>query len=146
MTNASQGSIRSHLRLVWPQWQGAGTSSVRELASEFPFDLARRGYAVGTWVLQAVLPDHSGPTVVVPVEMGDRGLDEQDGIEAKTIVLEHLRSALAILAEHDPDRVTTLGGDCSVSMAPFSYLIDKYGDDLAIMWIDSPSRYGNRPE
>ena len=35
------------LRLVWPQWQGAGTSSVRSLAAEFPLDVARRGYAVG---------------------------------------------------------------------------------------------------
>src|SRR5688572_23840265 len=25
-----------HLRLVWPQWQGAGTESVRSLAPEFP--------------------------------------------------------------------------------------------------------------
>ena len=45
-----------HLRLVWPQWQGAGTESVRSLAPEFPFDIARRGYSVGTKVLQAVLP------------------------------------------------------------------------------------------
>ncbi len=137
VTNASQGATEIHLRLVWPQWQGAGTSSVRALAPEFPFDVARRGYAVGTRVLAAVLPHHAGPTAVVPVEMGDRGLDERDGIEAKTIVLDQLRSALAILAERAPDRVTTLGGECSVSMAPFSYLIDKYGDDLAILWIDS---------
>ena len=51
-----------HLRLLCPQWQGAGTSSVRELAAEFPFDVARRGYAVGSAVLQAVLPPHDGPT------------------------------------------------------------------------------------
>jgi arginase len=44
------------LRLLWPQWQGAGTSSVRELAPEFPFEVARRGYAVGSTVLAAVLP------------------------------------------------------------------------------------------
>jgi len=25
----------SHLRLVWPQWQGAGTESIRSLAPEF---------------------------------------------------------------------------------------------------------------
>jgi arginase len=37
----------AHLRLLCPQWQGAGTSSVRDLASEFPLDVARRGYAVG---------------------------------------------------------------------------------------------------
>ena len=52
------------LRLVWPQWQGAGTSSVRELAPEFPFEVARRGYAVGSAVLRAVLPEHDGPTAV----------------------------------------------------------------------------------
>ena len=60
-----------HLRLLWPQWQGAGTDSVRSLAPEFPFEVARRGYTLGTKVLQAVLPDHDGPTAVVPVEMGN---------------------------------------------------------------------------
>ena len=115
----------SHLRLLWPQWQGAGTESVRSLAPEFPFDIARRGYSVGTKVLQAVLPDHDGPIAAVPVEMGDAGLEERDGIEAKTVVLDQLRTALSIIAEHAPTRITTLGGECSVSMAPFSYLIDK---------------------
>jgi arginase len=127
----------SHLRLVWPQWQGAGAESVRSLAPEFPFEVARRGYSVGTKVLQAVLPEHDGPTAVVPVEMGDAGLEERDGIEAKTVVLEQLRAALDLIQEHDPSRISTLGGECSVSMAPFSYLISKYGDDLAVLWIDS---------
>ena len=111
----------AHLRLVWPQWQGAGTESVRSLAPEFPFDVARRGYSVGTKVLQAVLPEHAGPTAVVPVEMGDVGLEERDGIEAKAVVLQQLRSALAIISEHKPERITTVGGECSVSMAAFSY-------------------------
>ena len=34
-----------------------------------------------------------------------------------------LRSALAIIQEHQPARITTVGGGCSVSMAPFSYLL-----------------------
>jgi len=37
----------THLRLIWPQWQGAGSSSVRQFTTEFPFDVGRRGYAVG---------------------------------------------------------------------------------------------------
>lgn len=126
-----------HLRLVWPQWQGAGTASVRALAPEFPFDTARRGYIVGSKILHAVLPDHSGPTEMVPVDPGDSGLELRDGIEAKTAVLEQLDSALSLIRKHDPERITTLGGDCGVSMAPFSAMIDKYGDDLAILWIDS---------
>ncbi|MFF3658964.1 hypothetical protein [Streptomyces olivochromogenes] len=32
-----------HLRLVWPQWQGAGAAIVKELAPEFPLDVACRG-------------------------------------------------------------------------------------------------------
>jgi arginase len=126
-----------HLRLVWPQWQGAGTTSVRDLAPEFPFDVARRGYAVGSKILQAILPRHDGPTAFVPVEMSDTGLEERDGIEAKTVVLEQLRAALRLIDEHRPDQITTLGGECSISMAPFSALADKYGDDLAVLWVDS---------
>ena len=138
MTHSSSDTpTGTTLRLVWPQWQGAGSSSVCSLAAEFPFDVARRGYAVGTTVLQAILPPHYGPTAVVPTELGDRGLEEQDGVEAKEIVLEQLRSALALVKAHDPDRITTLGGDCAVSVAPFAALADKYGDDLAMIWIDS---------
>lgn len=109
-----------NLRLIWPQWQGGGTSSVQEFASEFPFDVARRGYAVGSAVLDAVLPPHDGPTATVPVTMSDVGLEERDGIEAKTVILEQLTAALEIIGGHDPARITTLGGECSVSVAPFS--------------------------
>jgi arginase len=127
----------SHLRLIWPQWQGGGTSSVRELASEFPFDVARRGYAVGSTVLAAVLPPHHGPSAAVPVSMLNEDLEERDGIEAKTVILDQLTQALGVIAQHDPARITTLGGECSVSVAPFAALADRYGDDLAILWIDS---------
>lgn len=125
------------LRLLWPQWQGAGTSSVRELAPEFPFDVARRGYAVGSAVLAAVLPPHDGPTAAVPVAMSDDGLAERDGIEAKTVILAQLAAALQVIGRHDPARIATLGGECSVSVAPFAALARRYRDDLAIVWIDS---------
>lgn len=125
------------LRLVWPQWQGAGSTSVRALASEFPFDVARRGYAVGTAVLEAILPPHDGPTATVPVPMGDEGLAERDGIEAKDAVLAQLASALRVIDAHGPERILTLGGDCAVSVAPFAWLAHRHGDDLAVVWIDS---------
>ena len=125
------------LRLLWPQWQGAGTSSVRELASEFPFDVARRGYAVGSAVLEAILPPHDGPTATVPVTMSDDGLAERDGIEAKTVILAQLARALEIIGQYDPARIVTFGGECSVSVAPFSHLARRCGEDLAIVWIDS---------
>ena len=74
---------------------------------------------------------------MVPVAMGDEGLEERDGIEAKTVVLQQLRAALDLIEAHHPTHITTLGGDCSVSMAPFLYLINEHRDDLAIIWIDS---------
>lgn len=126
-----------NLRLLWPQWQGAGTSSVAALAPEFPLEVARRGYAVGSAVLEAVLPPHDGPTVTAPVAMSDAGLEERDGVEAKAVILEQLARALELIRRHDPARILTLGGECSVSVAPFSELARRYGDDLAIVWIDA---------
>jgi arginase len=125
------------LRLLWPQWQGAGPSSVRALAAEFPYHVARRGYATGSAVLDAVLPAHGGPTAIAPVSLGDDGLEERDGIAAREVVVEQLARALEVIREHDPARIATLGGDCGVSVAPFSALTRRYGDDLAIVWIDS---------
>jgi arginase len=127
----------AHLRLLCPQWQGAGTSSVRELASEFPFDVARRGYAVGSAVLGAVLPPHDGPTASAPVALDDQGLQLVDGVEAKAVIVDQLARAVEVIQAHAPARITTLGGECAASVAPFSVLADRYGDDLAVLWIDS---------
>ena len=126
-----------NLRLLWSQWQGAGTSSVAALAPEFPLDVARRGYAVGTAVIEAVLPPHDGLTVTALVTMSDDGLEERDGVEAKAVILEQLARALELIRRHDPARILTLGGECAVSVAPFSELARRYGDDLAIVWIDA---------
>lgn len=124
------------LRLVWPQWQGAGRDNVAQLLPEVPLAQARRGYAVGSRVLQAVLPAHAGPTEIVTVAADD---DERStgGIESREAIIQSLTNALNVLGRHDPDRVVTLGGECSVSVAPFATLAAKYGDDLAVIWIDS---------
>jgi arginase len=136
-TIGSAGGGGGTLRLLCPQWQGAGTSSVRALASEFPFDVARRGYAVGSAVLEAILPPGDGPTAIVPIALGDEGLKLVDGVEAKEVLVEQLASALEVIEQHDPTRIATLGGECAVSVAPFSDLARRYGDDLAILRIDS---------
>ena len=69
--------------------------------------------------------------------MFDDGLEERDGVEAKSVVVKQLGAALEILRQYRPVRITTLGGECSVSVAPFSELASRYGDDLAVVWIDS---------
>lgn len=53
-------------------------------------------------------------------------------------IKKHLSSALSILKEKDPQRVIVIGGECSVSLAPFKYMINKYGsDNVAMIWIDA---------
>ena len=89
------------LRLLWPQWQGAGTVSVRAHAPEFPLEVARRGYAVGSAVLAAVLPPNDGPTAAAPAAMDDTGLELRDGIEAKEVVVAQLGHALEVIRRND---------------------------------------------
>ena len=134
-SNAAEAGV--HLRLLWPQWQGAGSVSIRTFTPGFPFDVARRGYAVGSAILEAILPPHHGPTATAPVALTDEGLELRDGIEAKEAILKQLAGALDTIREHSPARITTLGGECAVSVAPFSELASRYRDDLAILWIDS---------
>ncbi|MFC8146444.1 arginase family protein [Streptomyces paradoxus] len=127
----------SHLRLIWPEWQGAGADMAGRLAPEFPLDVARRGYTVGTTVLGAVLPQHDGPVATVPVPLGDPGGEVRDGVESKAVLTRQLSDALEIIREQDPARITTFGGTCTVSVAPFTSLAARYADDLAVVWIDS---------
>jgi len=68
--------------------------------------------------------------------MDDEGLELRDGIEAKDVILSQLGQALEVI-RHAPARIVTLGGECAVSVAPFAELARRYGDDLAIIWIDA---------
>ena len=56
---------------------------------------------------------------------------DRDTIAAQT------RAAVAMLKAENPDRIITLGGECSVSVPPFTYLAGKYGGDVAVLWIDA---------
>ena len=125
------------LRLVWPQWQGAGRSAVAQLLPEVPLAQARRAYALGAQVLEAVLPAHPGPTEVVAVDMADPAEGSSDGVESRQAIVASLAAAQAAIARHDAERILTLGGECSVSVAPFAALAQRYGQDLAVVWIDS---------
>ena len=128
------------LRLVWPQWQGAGEAVVAELLPGLALDEARRAYTVGTRVLEAILPDHDGPTEVVPVpDQPAPGTPAAvtSGMESRAQVVAGIRAAQAAVRRHTPARILTLGGECSVSVVPFTELAARYGTDLAVVWVDS---------
>lgn len=110
------------LRLSLPQWQGSD----------------RPDYRIGGRVLAAIAPDPQGPeeTVPVPAATGEERPVE-GGIVSRAALLGQITAARAAIARHAPDAIVTLGGDCHVSFAPFAYLSERYGDDLAILWVDA---------
>lgn len=135
--NTEANDSRS-LRLIWPQWQGAAPDVVGALAPELPLPAAQTGYSLGTRILDLLVPPRPGQrTEHVPVGTYSPAIGTDRGIYARQIVIDQLRGALAILREADPEKVTTLGGECSVSVAPFSHLAAKYGEDLAVVWFDA---------
>jgi arginase len=84
---------------------------------------------VGSAVLEAVLPPNEGPVATAPLTFSDEGLEKRDGVEAKTVIVRQLARALDVIRHHDPARIATLGGECAVSVAPFSELARRYGKE-----------------
>ena len=131
------------LRLIWPQWQGAGYDNAGLLVPELPVRVARRGYVAGARALAAMLPPSAGPTEIVPVSLeelaGPDGAEgSTGGIESRSAVLASIDAALDRIHAHpEVQRILTIGGDCSVSVVPCSHLAARYGEDLAVVWIDS---------
>ena len=113
-------------RLIYPQWQGA---SVTALLPGLPPEDAARGYSLGARLLDMLAPESAGMSVAVPVSMEYGERRTVDGVIDRDVILEQSRAALEILNENDPARIVTLGGECSASVVPFSWLAAKYGSD-----------------
>lgn len=124
------------LRLNWPQFQGGEPRAVESLLPGLSPREARLAYGIGGQI--AVLLAPVSATLTETVTVADYvAAEERDGIIDKIQILAQNGDALAKLRAHDADRVVTIGGCCSVSAIPFAYLAERYGDDLAILWLDS---------
>lgn len=110
------------LRLSMPQWQGGILPA----------------YRIGARTLAAIVPEAPGPaeTVRVPAPTGSER-PVADGIASKEALLRQLAGARAAIDRHKPEGIVTLGGDCLVDLAPIAYLSERYGDDLAVLWVDA---------
>ena len=108
------------LRLIWPQWQGAGETSVRSLLPELPYGEARRVYALGTRVLTALLPEHAGPTEIVPVSDEPTGEEVlvTKGMESRAQILAGIRDAREAIARHDAPRISPWAGTALFPSSP----------------------------
>lgn len=124
----------STLRFIYPQWQGG---IVDHWIPDIPAEDSSRGYYLGAQLLNYLAPQTNQKTVEVPVslDINDRAVEK--GISARRVILKQTKAALDLLKENNPDKIVTLGGECSVSVVPFTYLASKYPDDVAIVWIDA---------
>lgn len=121
------------MRLIYPQWQGGNISG---LLPELNSDDSSKGYFLGAQLLNFLAPETNNKTLTVPISQ-NLNRTEKNGILGYKEILEQTKSALEILNSEQPDKILTLGGDCSVSVAPFCYLANKYNNDVAMIWIDA---------
>lgn len=131
-TNSMETKV---LRLIYPQWQGGGT--IAEFIPELPSEDAYKGYYLGSQLLKMLAPASNQKTVEVPISLDINDRKMERGVISYQTILKQTKTAMDILRENNPDRIVTLGGECSVSVVPFTYLADKYHDDVAIVWIDA---------
>lgn len=112
------------LRLIYPQWQ-AGNDP---------------GHHFGSQLLAWLSPTTDGPVESVHVETRESRSASNDAISPGYEALrQHVRLARSIINEHAPDRIVTLGGDCSSDLAPIAYLNERYEGELAVLWIGAES-------
>ena len=123
------------LRLIYPQWQGGDIAKwITEVKDP---EQASRGYYLGAHLLDFLAPSTGQKTLTVPVSPALCKRVVTDGVLDRDAIAQQTRVALDILDIEKPDRIVTLGGECSVSVVPFTWLASKYPDDVAVIWIDA---------
>lgn len=126
---------KSTVRLIYPQWQGASVVSlIPEVENP---DEAARGYYLGAQLLNFLAPDSGQETLTVPVSTEITERKVTDGVVDRDMIVRQTKAAMDMLRAGNPDRIVTLGGECSVSVVPFTYLAEKYKEEVAMVWIDA---------
>ena len=122
------------LRLIYPQWQGG---VIDRWIPELPPEQAATGYYLGSQLLNFLAPPADGETLTVPITKDASKREVQDGVMDRDVIAKQTKAALDTLTIKNPDKIVTLGGECSVSVVPFSFLHRKYNGDVALIWIDA---------
>ena len=104
--------------LFIPQWQGAGQK----------FQII-----TGLAFLRDQLRDYSITTAAV----SDQASGLKNGIWHYDVILSNLKQIKKTLSENKPNKLFTIGGECSVELVPVSYLNEKYNHDLQLIWLDA---------
>lgn len=123
------------IRFIYPQWQGGEISHwISEIKDP---ELSSRGYYLGAQLLNFLAPDSGQKTCTVPVSTDLVERKVTDGVMDRDALVAQTKAAMDILKVEKPDKIVTLGGECSTSVVPFTYLADKYKNDVAMIWVDA---------
>jgi arginase len=114
--------------LLFPQWQGSGAT-----------DEVYHGALLLRETLRSKME-----FVEVPVKPL-HPLELEQNIWGRAVLLEQIAQACAILKQHNPSSIFSVGGDCTVEIAPVSFLNQHYQGDLAVVWFDAHADM-NTPE
>lgn len=112
------------LDLLVPLWQGGNDERLRSGAE-----------ALGLLTMPAPVRR------LVPVPVSGSGLDRS--VRHRLQVSNAWRAQADVLEMEDPERVLTLGGDCSVEVASVSHLSRRYGPRLFVLWVDAHADLNN---
>ena len=138
--------MSSILKLNFPQWQGGYDlcfqKSIPELTER---DQLLQSYYYGSKIISLIIPSTKftdTAEVPIPLKESPEDLKIINGIYAYNACLRNLKNANKIIEEKKPDKIVTIGGECSVSVPAFTYFANKYKGKVAILWIDSHPDFG----
>lgn len=107
------------IRLIYPQWQGG---NIARWIPNIPAKDSSKDYYLGAMLLDFLAPKTNAETYTVPISTEISERVEVDGVLDCDIIAEQTKAALDILTIANPDKVVTLGGDCSVALLFFLIL------------------------
>lgn len=108
-----------HLNLFFPQWQGGPNRQVYHGAMQLAESVGKK------LLFQKI-----------PVDLNDELALEKNIIGYRSIISQ-LKAAVETVTAYKPDTILTIGGNCSVAIAPIDYLNNSFNGDLAVVWFDS---------
>jgi arginase len=108
------------LYLLYPEWQGSGKAPAVQQGA--------------ITIARTLFPHTTFLTIQSPAA---ETLQPVEGVIGLQSIAPRFHKAMAQLRAESADRILTVGGTCGVEAAPVGYLNERYGGDLAVVWLDA---------
>lgn len=109
-----------NLYLLFPQWQGSGKSKELYHGAKLLHNILKSDFSL----------------VEIEVSLAEN-LSTQNNILGYDIIKKQLKSAIKTIKQNRPEKIFTIGGDCSIELAPISYLNKKLNGNIGVIWFDA---------